>query len=104
MNYLSNLLKLFSVFLCFIVSLSVSAQEISIKGKITDKESKDVLIGANVQFGLIVFQVAPRKQRARKTRAAMGMVSHAVQNADFPEGLRGKFMSISLPVEYSLAD
>jgi len=50
MNYLSNLLKLFSVFLCFIVSLSVSAQEISIKGKITDKESKDVLIGANVQI------------------------------------------------------
>ena len=50
MNYLSNLLKLFSVFLCFIVSLSVNAQEISIKGKITDKESKDVLIGANVQI------------------------------------------------------
>ena len=35
---------------------------------------------------------------------ALEMVSHAVQNADFPEGLRGKFMSISLPVEYSLAD
>lgn len=35
---------------------------------------------------------------------ALEMVSHAVQNADFPESLRGKFMSISLPVEYSLAD
>ncbi|MDB5228318.1 MAG: TonB-dependent receptor [Bacteroidota bacterium] len=49
MQSLSNSLKLFSVFLCTLLSFYATAQEITLKGKITDKESKDALIGANVQ-------------------------------------------------------
>ncbi|MBK9328959.1 MAG: TonB-dependent receptor [Sphingobacteriales bacterium] len=50
MNSLSNLLKLFSVFLYVCLTYNASAQEISIKGKITDKATKEALIGANVQI------------------------------------------------------
>src|SRR3954462_6622408 len=49
MQSLSNSLKLFSVFLCTLLSFYATAQEITLKGKITDKESKEGLIGANVQ-------------------------------------------------------
>ncbi len=50
MKSLSNLLKLFSVFLYLCLALNANAQEISIKGKITDKSTKEALIGANVQI------------------------------------------------------
>lgn len=50
MNYLSNLSKLFAVLLCIFSTTNTYAQEISIKGKITDKETKEALIGANVQI------------------------------------------------------
>jgi outer membrane receptor protein involved in Fe transport len=50
MKSLSNLFKLFSVFLCIFLSANAYAQEISIKGKITDKATKEGLIGANVQI------------------------------------------------------
>lgn len=49
MRSLSNLFKLFTVFLLLSQSLYTFAQEITLKGKITDKETKDALIGANVQ-------------------------------------------------------
>lgn len=35
---------------------------------------------------------------------ALEMINHAVQKADLPRGLLDKQMSISLPVEYTLAD
>ncbi len=50
MKYLSNLSKLFAVLFCLFLQTHAMAQEISIKGKITDQETKEALIGANVQI------------------------------------------------------
>ena len=50
MNATGNLVKLFSILLCLFSVLTASAQEITLKGKITDKASKEALIGANVQI------------------------------------------------------
>jgi iron complex outermembrane receptor protein len=50
MQVQGNFLKLFAVFLCLFLSVNTNAQEVSIKGKITDKETKETLIGANVQI------------------------------------------------------
>ena len=45
----SNLLKLFCVLVCLFLNSILTAQEITLKGKITDKATKEALIGANVQ-------------------------------------------------------
>ena len=44
MKYLSNLSKLFAVLFCLFLQTHAMAQEISIKGKITDQETKEALI------------------------------------------------------------
>ncbi len=46
---LNNLLKLFLVFLCLSFTTHALAQEITLKGKVIDKETGEALIGANVQ-------------------------------------------------------
>lgn len=50
MNNFNNFLKLFTLLLCLMLSTTIYAQEITIKGKIADKETKEALIGANVQI------------------------------------------------------
>ena len=50
MNSLNNLLKLFSLIICFLTSYYSYADEINLKGKITDKSTKEAIIGANVQI------------------------------------------------------
>jgi len=50
MKNLSNLTRLFLVMLCVFCYTNIIAQEISIKGKIIDKATKEALIGANVQI------------------------------------------------------
>jgi iron complex outermembrane recepter protein len=50
MNQLNNFLKLFTLLLCLFSGNNTFAQEITLKGKISDKETKEALIGANVQI------------------------------------------------------
>ncbi|MFN8284983.1 MAG: TonB-dependent receptor [Chitinophagales bacterium] len=50
MNQLNNLKKLFFIVLLSVTTNTVLAEEITVKGKITDKETKEPLIGANVQI------------------------------------------------------
>ena len=48
MNTISNLFKLYFYLICFFVSHNIIAKEIILKGKISDKNTKEELVGANV--------------------------------------------------------
>lgn len=77
----SNLYKLFGMFLCLLWCVVLHAQEVTIKGKIKDKNTKEGLIGANVQikgtnFGAITDIDGNYEIKAATTLPAILVVSY----------------------------